>query len=584
MSKHTKKNKEKLKDFVKIIGLGPLQLELVLLLTKQQSEQFKIKLSEINSIEDCKSFLQNEKTILDLIGIKSSNVAINSLLYLNKVTKRKSFVEYLLLSQPVYEFPFMSSIVQHVTEQNYFFLLENNFFPFPTRISFSIKVLGEKDVPIETKSFDLCPNIKTPLPEFLTETNLHDRFNCDLGTADYFLIDLNDIIKLNCAVSSMTIVHFFKSLIESNKNLRIITIMPDTLDISNQMIEEFMFITDIFVMERKGTLAMIEQIDNVKEEYKSHHKKNDELYFIKEIRNRINRSKTGIIIDNLKTVTIIHQLPGTKIVSYHSSFELDFFPSNISEGLYNDYMKLTNVNYKELKSIFLGGFISELIYDRSFICCIRMGEEILKRAIEIFRFGMEFPLDEDFYEISKQMEEKEKDKSKDKLPNKEKNFILDCINIQTSKLKEYNSFYDKNLAKHFSSKNVRNHLRKVGFINGDSNILLDPDNKMFSITTDRKLIQNYEIESRKLDEIKEYNENIKFQIKGLCPNFPLGKINSQRNKLPSITKTFTRLYSNDSNDNQKHKTRSKMKLIPLDKKNYLRVLSQYENKLKSDMC
>lgn len=124
-----------------------------------------------------------------------------------------------------------------------------------------------------------------------------------------------------------------------------------------------------------------------------------------------------------------------------------------------------------LKAVFFGGLLSRHINNQGFVNSILCATEICKRILEIYRLDLTFPKEQEFYMVSFK-----KGASKNQIIEKQKedNFVLDCININKSKLGVYNPLKDNNLYSFFSSHVIRKHLKHVGFINTKGFILNDP--------------------------------------------------------------------------------------------------------------
>jgi len=124
----------------RVIGIGLIKLDFYLNLSDDQIKQYKLDFSKINSPKDLE-FILEEPALLDLIQITSSDTLSNILLYLNKASVQKSFVELITLS-PLRLPPdeeHMKKIFTHVTEHNYLFSNEMSVTSVPNKISFAFK-------------------------------------------------------------------------------------------------------------------------------------------------------------------------------------------------------------------------------------------------------------------------------------------------------------------------------------------------------------------------------------------------------------------------------------------------------------
>jgi len=149
----------------RILGLGLIKLDFYLNLTDEQIKQYKIDFSKINEPKDL-AFIAEDPALLDLIQISSSDTLSNILLYLNKASIQKSFVEMITLS-PLRINPdeeHMKKIFTHVTEHNYLFSNEMSVTSVPNKISFAFKN-GKKLI----KYFDIVTDYDPYTDDILLE-------------------------------------------------------------------------------------------------------------------------------------------------------------------------------------------------------------------------------------------------------------------------------------------------------------------------------------------------------------------------------------------------------------------------------
>jgi hypothetical protein len=151
--------------------------------------------------------------------------------------------------------------------------------------------------------------------------------------------------------------------------------------------------------------------------------------------------------------------------------------------------------------IFIGGFLSRLIYDKSLRICVNAGDLLVKNNINMFIKKIDYIKDIDQFNvlvpsIKKSIKTKIIEKlmkEYGQLLSKENKFILDCTNIIKSKKKDYNPLYDENCASYLLQNQNMKHLKDVGFINRNGVILKDPDSirKKFNYKTSiRRIIKN----------------------------------------------------------------------------------------------
>jgi len=355
--------------------------------------------------------------------------------------------------------------------------------------------------------------------------SVFERFKYDFNGSDYFFVDMNEMLELKRhKFSILDFYSLLKKITDDFKNISIIINYPNIinnigyLDLESiNTLNEVLALTDIYIFDKTDALALfnlMSQINSEDDNYED--KKNLEQLFIKEIKKkRKSHPKIGIFLDELKRVTIIEQQSTSNLILFHTDYQFDLIPANVSKVISEDYKKLFVVHYEMLKSVFIGGFFSRMLYKKPFNSAFTAGNESLKRVIELLRFNLDSPLDPNFFLIRIIKKEKLPDEEQKLKKKKEQHFTLDSTNIISSKMREYNPLYDDNLVSYFSSKYIRKHLKKLGFINKKGQILQDPDNKKLGIIESKKLNRVYEEEKSNLEKIKDKKEKLKLQIRNL---------------------------------------------------------------------
>jgi hypothetical protein len=181
--------------------------------------------------------------------------------------------------------------------------------------------------------------------------------------------------------------------------------------------------------------------------------------------------------------------------------------NHTNQKLIDEYKKQVFVNKELLKSVFIGGFLSRYLQKASIHSSVSTGSEISKRILELLKLELDFPLENDFYLVSV----KNLNKNHADIEKKEKNFKLDCTNINQSRLGEYNPLKDNNLYSFFSSHINRKHLKNEGFINTKGFLLEESDKKVYS--SKEKDVNEYEREKKLLIAVKENEAKSKEQIR-----------------------------------------------------------------------
>ena len=200
-------------------------------------------------------------------------------------------------------------------------------------------------------------------------------------------------------------------------------------------------------------------------------------------------------------------------------------------------IKLINSNKKLLNGIFIGSFLSRLLYGKTMKTCITAGCLSVKNMLGMIKNNINYITDIDLYNVvvpfrkhsKRELIEKELYENQLKLFKQEKGFVLDCTNINASKKKEYNPLMDIYCQNFVFSKNNFTHLKKLGFINKKGNILKDPD------LIQNKKYNNTNYQNNKLDFFAPNNifkndllKTKKKQIEGSIYNRTLSSFKSKR--------------------------------------------------------
>ncbi len=433
-------------------------------------------------------------------------------------------------------------------DDDYYNENSNNKFLLMNQNNFS-RTAGEEAEKAYSNQFgaNLSPNtnfnksntpIRLPKPVF-------ERFRYDFSGCNYFFVDLNEIISLqNFNFSLREFLEFLKKITMDFCEIKVVTTFPNIiknialLDLESlTYISEIVSLTDIYVFEKKEALALFNLLAQLRSESRASNdeRKNLEFLFIREIK-RKNRPypKLGMFLEGLKKCTIIQQQQDSSnsVVVFHTDYEFTLIAPNVSSIVFDDYQKILENNALALTSVFLGGFFSRFLYKKSFNACFTAGNESLKRIIELKRFGVEPPLDFNYYLIRIKKKEKVPSEAQNKDKKKEQNFVLDSLNIVNSKMRNYNPLYDSNLVSFFSSKLTRTHLQKSGFIDRNGTIVDDPQHKKITISENfqsKTSEKNFEQEKHNLLKVKEQKDKMRMQMKSLM------NLNSQALRAGSLT-------------------------------------------------
>ena len=185
----------------KLCSIGILDININLVLRKKQAEKYNFDIDNYNSVEDLENLFfpkddennnnkinweknETEKEKIDYfnyLSLSSDNNLINTLLFINRAYKTKTFLEFIILNKMEFSQSthFVLKILQNVFDKNYFFLIENKIMDIPSKIKFIIKILDDStDEIISKKSFELFEINEIDSKQLMIKM---DRLNNDLS-------------------------------------------------------------------------------------------------------------------------------------------------------------------------------------------------------------------------------------------------------------------------------------------------------------------------------------------------------------------------------------------------------------------
>ena len=575
----------------KICSLGILDININLILRKTQAEYFNFHINKYNSVEDleCLFFPKECKNVnndlyypkigeinyLDYISLSSDNNLINTLLFINRAYQTKIFVEFIMLNQMEFSSStkFVRKLIQEIFNRNYFFIIENKILDIPSKIKFIIKILNDEDDEIiSMKSFDLFEINEMEIEQKLINTiddkedNIFfqktynpilsfEKINYNFIQTNYFLFDLSlirdfklknnkefpifiyEIIKRYPKIKIILIIDESINNMEK-KNLKLNKKLIDLSDIIfafRNKLNNFYHFYNFSIKNRDNSQKFIGPNGSTFEENIGiiGNQKLIKCDLITEDKDKFRKNipRLTIIFDNFNNVTIYTQQGIQMKIDYFEIFNIMYINSKNQNKI--DYLH-SNIN--KFYHIFIAGFLSRKIHEKSIRVCIGAGDLLTKKSLYLFMNNIDYINNIDEFNVLVPKDRKNIKRKKNEkiikefedLTSKENKFILDCTNIEKCKVKEYNPLYDKNCASYLLKEKNMKHLRNFGFINKNGVILKDPDN----------------INVRK----KETKKNI---IKNIIKNRLLIETNFflRNNKIPS-NKTFYTINTNfESNKN-----------------------------------
>ena len=510
----------------KLCSLGILDININLFLYESQMMDIDLKLDSYNSIDDLPNLFEKLNSTLisqknkntnekeeeksfhyfnyeNIIKLDSDNCLINSLLYINKAYKNKTFIEFIIPDKIEFNDKniFLKNFLDEILTKNYLFIVENdkiknNF----SKVNFVIKIVDDIHDKIKlTKKFEIIGNsgISSEKSVYSSEDNedfeklFLNQFNYNFNRIDYFLIDLKQIRKI--LMKEENIHTFLLKIIKAFPKLKIILIIDENIIKENFSKEEIIYIKKylelcdiIFSFKNNINNFLRFYYSSIKREITD--KNPSKIFFWLNNNNfnlnnidlitkdynkfRKNIPRISLILDEFNLVHIYEQDIINKNISFNKFYRLSITQDEITEEK-NNYM-ISNAD--KLYHIFIGGFLSRFLYNKLYDICFEAGNLLLKKALKILSKN-EMDIEHDLFNVKvKNNGYKIIEKMKNDI-KKENNFVLDCTNKEKSKQKEYNILTDNNCLGFLTSKYFFKNNREPTLMDKVDKILKSRKNK-----------------------------------------------------------------------------------------------------------
>ena len=566
----------------KLCSIGILDIKLNLTLTQSQAEKYNFNIDDYNSVSDLKNLFYpeedennaNNNTNIDYfnhIFLSSDNNTINTLLYINRAYKSKTFIEFIMPNKLDFSenTKFIHNFLIDICNRNYLFVIENRLIDISSNIKFNINIIDDESKEnIQFKTFDLFEMNDLEIKinnEDLIDDSENKELNLDYNfdKVDFFLIDLFSFKEIFYK-NKIDMEKCLYKIINTNKQIKIILIINNNCftgyDFTSliEKYREIIELSDIIFCDKNEMNYFFRTYSNLKNystELNSNYSKNNsnsslnntcinnnvnsgilsgsnievlmkkiphnlvnktennnlDLIIFDNEKHRKNISRTTILFDDFYSLTIYNQI-GTHMEV--DAKEIFYFK------LKEDKHYLITKDDKNIYYIFIGGFLSRLIHNKSFRVCFYAGllllEKIIKNKIKkknIFKIDDYNVLVPNEKKSLKEKLIKQKEKLLQEIKSKEKKFILDCTNLNECKIKLYNPLLDNNCASYLLKKNIFEHLRQNKFINKNGLVLKDPDRyekSKSNISRKKKLIKPLFLEND--NNNNNINPNIKLPM------------------------------------------------------------------------
>ena len=430
----------------KLCSLGILDININLTLTESQAENYNFNIDDYNTVLDLKNiFYPDEEPEIEIdyfkhIYISSDNNIINTLLYINRAYKSKTFIEFIMPNKLDFSdnTKFIHNLLIDICNRNYLFLIENKLIDIGSNIKFNINIINDDTKEnVEYKTFDLFEmnDIEMKLTEGESNDELeYKEFNLDYNfdKVDYFLIDLFSFKEM-LYKNKFDMEKFLYKIMNNNKQIKIILIINENCFIGydfTSLIEkyrEIIELSDIIFCNRNELNYFYRTYNNLRN-YSIDLLNRSNIYYSKitSSNKSINNTSSNMnninnnILPNSNRDLIMKKIPYNLVNNNNenSNYDLVVFDNekhrkNISRIsiLFENFFSLTiyeqigtymEVDTKEtfyfkLKEdkqnfftkegekiyyIFIGGFLSRLIHTKSFRVCFYAGYLLLEKIMK----------------------------------------------------------------------------------------------------------------------------------------------------------------------------------------------------------
>lgn len=430
----------------KLCSLGILDININLTLTESQAENYNFNIDDYNTVLDLKNiFYPDEEPEIEIdyfkhIYISSDNNIINTLLYINRAYKSKTFIEFIMPNKLDFSdnTKFIHNLLIDICNRNYLFLIENKLIDIGSNIKFNINIINDDTKEnVEYKTFDLFEmnDIEMKLTEGESNDELeYKEFNLDYNfdKVEYFLIDLFSFKEM-LYKNKFDMEKFLYKIMNNNKQIKIILIINENCFIGydfTSLIEkyrEIIELSDIIFCNRNELNYFYRTYNNLRNysidllnrsniNYSKITSSNKSINNTSSNMNNINNN----ILPNSNRDLIMKKIPYNLVNNNNenSNYDLVVFDNekhrkNISRIsiLFENFFSLTiyeqigtymEVDTKEtfyfkLKEdkqtfftkegekiyyIFIGGFLSRLIHTKSFRVCFYAGYLLLEKIMK----------------------------------------------------------------------------------------------------------------------------------------------------------------------------------------------------------
>ena len=152
----------------KLCSLGILDIDINLTLTQSEVDKYNFNIDNYNEVSDLKNLFypeedsetntNNDIDYFNHIFLSSDNNLINTLLYINRAYKSKTFIEFIMPNKLDFSenTKFIHNLLIDICNRNYLFIIENRLIDISSNIKFNINIIDDETKEnIQHKTFDL---------------------------------------------------------------------------------------------------------------------------------------------------------------------------------------------------------------------------------------------------------------------------------------------------------------------------------------------------------------------------------------------------------------------------------------------
>ena len=454
----------------KLCSIGLLNIKLNLTLRQSFAENNNFNIDEYNSIEDLEKLFypkidlnadesnNNSIDYINYISLSSDDNLLNTLLFINRAYKTKTFIEFLIPNEIKFNKNnyFLKSFINEILYRNYFFVVENNIINETSKIKLIIKILKDNnDEIISKKEFNLIEERdKNENDIFNNEYFETYKLNYDFNKNEYFFIDI-DSIKLLKWKTYNDLYLFILNIIKNIKIKIILSINKDSLICNNNKInrdkETIYDILDINknIIECSDIIFCFKNsINNFLREYSiknrtkiikingstqyrvrsstynrhsNNFKQNSELFVKNNIEDLIRYDnnkfrkqipRLSLILDDFDYLTLYNQefdessSIEISIEPYNEIFCFSLLNKNHTNKEFRENINFLSNNSDKCFHIFIAGFLSRFINNidlsgnvNSYEECFIAGNLLLKNYLILLKNNIDYITDVDEYNV-----------------------------------------------------------------------------------------------------------------------------------------------------------------------------------------